>query len=41
VVELTGYPSAEQPICAYRAAEVFVFQSYWADGFPTVVTEAM
>ena len=40
-VELTGYLTAEQLMCAYLAADVFVFPSYWAEGFPTVVTEAM
>lgn len=41
VVELAGYLTPEQLASAYRAADVFVFPSYWAEGFPTVLTEAM
>lgn len=39
-VEFPGYLVGEQLDAAYRAASVFVLPSY-AEGFPTVVTEAM
>jgi glycosyltransferase involved in cell wall biosynthesis len=41
VVDLAGFLSGEDLQNAYRAADVFVLPTYWAEGFPTAITEAM
>jgi glycosyltransferase involved in cell wall biosynthesis len=40
-VVLAGHLSGDELERAYRAADVFVFPTYWFEGFPTVITEAM
>jgi glycosyltransferase involved in cell wall biosynthesis len=38
---LAGHLSSDELLRAYRAADVFVFPTYWFEGFPTVLSEAM
>ena len=40
-VTLAGYITGDQLWAAYRGATVFVLPTYWKEGFPTVITEAM
>jgi glycosyltransferase involved in cell wall biosynthesis len=40
-VHLRGYLEGEELMNAYRTADLFVLPTYWAEGFPTVITEAM
>jgi glycosyltransferase involved in cell wall biosynthesis len=40
-VKLLGYLEGEALADAYRAADVFALPTYWGEGFPTAVTEAM
>ncbi len=40
-VTLTGYLVGEQLVAAYQMGDVFVLPTYWKEGFPTVITEAM
>jgi len=40
-VGLLGYLEGEALAEAYRQADVFALPTYWGEGFPTVVTEAM
>jgi len=40
-VTLTGQLSHDELLAQYRAADVFVLPTYWAEGFPTVLAEAM
>jgi glycosyltransferase involved in cell wall biosynthesis len=41
VVTCTGYLEGQQLVQAYRDADIFVLPSWWPEGFPTVLTEAM
>ena len=40
-IVLAGHLSGDELERAYRAADVFVFPTYWFEGFPTVISEAM
>jgi glycosyltransferase involved in cell wall biosynthesis len=40
-VELLGYVSGPDLARCYREADAFVLPTYWAEGFPTVLLEAM
>ncbi len=40
-VTLPGYLQGEQLRAAYRLADVFVLPTFWDEGFPTVISEAM
>jgi glycosyltransferase involved in cell wall biosynthesis len=40
-VTLTGYLVGEQLAAAYQRGDVFVLPTYWKEGFPTVIAEAM
>jgi glycosyltransferase involved in cell wall biosynthesis len=40
-VTLTGYLKGDQLIDAYQAADIFVLPTYWTEGFPMVIIEAM
>ena len=40
-VRLLGHISGDELVAAYRDADVFVLPTYWAEGFPTSITEAM
>jgi glycosyltransferase involved in cell wall biosynthesis len=40
-VELRGYLSGEDLARCYREADAFALPTYWAEGFPTVLLEAM
>jgi glycosyltransferase involved in cell wall biosynthesis len=40
-VTLTGYLSGGELAHAYRSSDVFVLPTFWAEGFPTVIAEAM
>ena len=40
-VELLGYVSGEDLAWRYREADAFVLPTYYAEGFPTVILEAM
>jgi glycosyltransferase involved in cell wall biosynthesis len=40
-VSLVGYLGEEELLNAYSASDVFVFPTYWAEGFSTVLSEAM
>jgi glycosyltransferase involved in cell wall biosynthesis len=40
-VTFAGYLRREQIATAYRTANIFVFPSFWNEGFPTVLAEAM
>jgi len=40
-VTLTGYLSGDDLTNAYLHSDVFVLPTFWAEGFPTVITEAM
>ena len=40
-VRLLGHVSGDELSAAYRGADVFVLPTYWAEGFPTAITEAM
>lgn len=40
-VTLTGQLTGERLEAAYRNADIFVLPSYWPEGFPTAITEAM
>jgi glycosyltransferase involved in cell wall biosynthesis len=38
---LAGHLTGDELARAYRAADIFVFPTYWFEGFPTVLSEAM
>ena len=40
-VTIRGYLTGEDLVAAYRDADVFVLPTYWGEGFPTVIGEAM
>jgi glycosyltransferase involved in cell wall biosynthesis len=40
-VEVVGYLAPEVLAAEYANADVFVFPTYWPEGFPTVLSEAM
>jgi glycosyltransferase involved in cell wall biosynthesis len=40
-VTLSGYLGAEALARAYARADVFVLPTYWIEGFPTSITEAL
>jgi glycosyltransferase involved in cell wall biosynthesis len=40
-VRLLGQISGDALSSAYTAADIFVLPTYWAEGFPTAITEAM
>lgn len=40
-VTLTGYIQGMDLVEAYSTASIFVLPTYWAEGFPTVIAEAM
>ena len=40
-VTLSGQMSTQELYELYRQSDVFVLPTYWAEGFPTVITEAM
>ncbi len=40
-VNLAGLLSHDELLANYRAADVFVLPTYWGEGFPTVLAEAM
>jgi glycosyltransferase involved in cell wall biosynthesis len=40
-VTLLGQVSGDELLTAYRDADIFVLPTYWAEGFPTAITEAM
>jgi glycosyltransferase involved in cell wall biosynthesis len=40
-VRLSGYLKGDALDAAYKTATVFAFPSYWPEGFPTVLSEAM
>jgi len=40
-VTLAGLLSHDELVAKYRAADIFVLPTYWAEGFPTVVAAAM
>ena len=40
-ITLTGHLTGNALFSVYRQAKVFVFPTYWKEGFPTVITEAM
>lgn len=40
-VTMTGYLGGPALIDTYQASTIFVLPSYWAEGFPTVLAEAM
>jgi glycosyltransferase involved in cell wall biosynthesis len=40
-VTVTGLLSHDELLARYRAADVFVLPTYWGEGFPTVLAEAM
>ncbi|MGZ5396720.1 MAG: glycosyltransferase family 4 protein [Mycobacterium sp.] len=40
-VEFTGHLATPQLHDMYRRADLFVLPTYWAEGFPTVIAEAM
>ena len=40
-VNLAGLLSHDELVARYRAAEIFVLPTYWGEGFPTVLAEAM
>jgi len=40
-VELLGYLSGPELACRYREADALVLPTYYAEGFPTVILEAM
>lgn len=40
-VRLLGHVSGDALSAAYRDADIFVLPTYWAEGFPTAITEAM
>jgi glycosyltransferase involved in cell wall biosynthesis len=40
-VRLLGHVSGDELMAAYRDADIFVLPTYWAEGFPTAITEAM
>jgi glycosyltransferase involved in cell wall biosynthesis len=40
-VTLAGYLQGRQLAAAYATARILVLPTYWAEGFPTVITEAM
>ena len=40
-IDLCGYMDAGGLATAYASAEVFVLPTYWDEGFPTVIAEAM
>lgn len=40
-VKLLGQVSGDELLAAYRDADIFVLPTYWAEGFPTAITEAM
>jgi glycosyltransferase involved in cell wall biosynthesis len=41
VVEFTGFVAGDDKIRAYRTSDVLVFPTYWNEGFPYVLLEAM
>jgi glycosyltransferase involved in cell wall biosynthesis len=40
-VQVAGYLTGNELAAAYHTATLFVLPTYWAEGFPTVVSEAM
>lgn len=40
-VTLAGLLSHDELVANYRAADIFVLPTYWGEGFPTVLAEAM
>ncbi len=40
-VTLAGFIAGDELLRAYRAADVFVLPTYWFEGFPTAISEAM
>lgn len=40
-VELAGQLKSSEMSLAYRSADLFVLPTYWGEGFPTVISEAM
>ncbi len=40
-VEWMGYVDGQDLAAVYAACDIFVFPTYWAEGYPTVLTEAM
>jgi glycosyltransferase involved in cell wall biosynthesis len=40
-ISITGHLTGNALLSVYRLAKVFVFPTYWKEGFPTVITEAM
>jgi glycosyltransferase involved in cell wall biosynthesis len=40
-VRLLGHVSGDELFAAYGDADIFVLPTYWAEGFPTAITEAM
>lgn len=41
MVTLAGYTTGSLKTTAYRSATIFVLPTYWNEGFPTVISEAM
>lgn len=41
VVEFCGYCTGAQLVRAYQAADMLVLPTWWPEGFPTVITEAL
>jgi glycosyltransferase involved in cell wall biosynthesis len=41
VVEFAGFVAGEDKIAAYRSCDVLIFPTYWNEGFPYVLLEAM
>jgi glycosyltransferase involved in cell wall biosynthesis len=41
VVEFTGFIAGDDRIAAYRSSDLLLFPTYWNEGFPYVVLEAM
>jgi len=41
IVQLQGQLQRDEMDAAYRSADVFVLPTYWFEGFPTAITEAM
>lgn len=41
IVEFTGFVAGDDKIRAYRSSDILLFPTYWNEGFPYVVLEAM